>query len=96
MQEKVLKAAVKGLTFAGIGSLIAMYFGFNQNTLTIFLYLYIAQAVYKPLKNGFFSYISFSPDIISRLVIVAEGEELKMKKLLTGEKYRLDGDVEKL
>ena len=91
-----MKSAAKGLSFAGIGSLTAMYFGFNQNTLTIFLYLYIAQALYNPLKNELFSRISFSPNIIDRLVIVAEGEELKMKKLLTGEKYRLDGDIEKL
>lgn len=96
MQEKLLKSAAKGLSFAGIGSLFAMYAGFNQNTLTVFLYLYIAQAVYKPVKNKLFGYINFSPDFIHRLVVVAEGEEFKMKKLFTGEKYRVDGDIEKL
>lgn len=96
MREKLLRSAAQGLTFAGIGSITTMYAGFNQNTLTVFLYLYIAQAVYKPLKAELFSHFNFSPDFIHRLVVVAEGEELKMKKLFTGEKYRVDGDIEKL
>jgi hypothetical protein len=95
-RKDVLKSLTVGLSFAGIASVIARFIGFNQSTFTIFLYLYVLQAAYSPLKQLLSERADFSPDILHRLVIVAEGEEMKMRKVLTGEKYRVDGDIEKL
>lgn len=96
MRKDLLNSAMKGLSFAGIAALIVRFTGFNQNTLMIFLYLYVIQAVYSPAKKYLLEYLDFAPGFLNRLVIVVEGEEIKMKKLLTGEKYRVDGEVEKL
>lgn len=95
MKKKLLSGAAIGLSFAGIASLIVRFIGFNANSLTVFLYLYVILGVFYPLKNHVIDTSSL-PDILHRIVIVAEGEELKMRKLVTGEKYRIDGNVEKL
>jgi hypothetical protein len=34
--------------------------------------------------------------IFRNIVLVREGEELVMKRILTGEKYKLKGEIEKL
>lgn len=93
--KRFLKGAATGLAFAGIASFIARIQGFNSGTLMIFLYLYVVLGVAGSIKSALTRHGGLG-DFLHNLVIVVEGEEMKMKKLLTGEKYRIDGDVEKL
>lgn len=95
MKKKVLYGAAFGLFFASIASMVARYRGFNPETFTVFLYLYVALGALYPVKKAISSG-ELLPDMMHRLVIVAEGEELRMKKLFTGEKYKVKGEIEKL
>lgn len=95
MKKKLLSGMSLGLAFAGIASLIAKFNGFNSDNFMIFLYLYVILGGLVSLKSAGFGR-DFLPGILHRIVVVAEGEELKMKKLVTGEKYRVKGDIEKI
>jgi len=33
---------------------------------------------------------------LDNVVVVSEGEEMKLKKLISGEKYKLKGEIEKI
>lgn len=90
--KNVIHDAMIGTSIASIGVLIAKFNGFNWISLTAILYL----AVFGVVLAGFKSRIGLSGSFLHRIVLVAEGEELKMKKLLSGEKYRIKGDLEKL
>jgi len=91
--KDIFKDAAAGLSFAGIGSILVQFQGFTQTTLIVLLYMMVVLAVIQGLKHR----ESFpAPSFLERIVLVAEGEELKMKKLLTGEKYKVKGDLEKL
>lgn len=95
MKKKLLSGAAFGLSFAGIASLIARYNGFNSTTLAVFLYLYVALGAFLSVKDIAIKK-NILPDLLHRIVLVAEGEELEMKKLATGEKYKLKGEIEKI
>lgn len=94
MKSLVNDAAV-GLLFAGLGSLLVRINGFNQLTLVILLYLTIGAAVFQGLRYSRSDLFDFS-NPLNRLVIVKEGEELEMRKLISGEKYKIKGSLEKL
>lgn len=87
-----------GLTFYGLAYLTVKQLGYNSNSFMIISYLYIALAGIIGIKyeikkmNNSDSILS----IFKNIVIVREGEELTMKRLLTGEKYKLKGEIEKL
>ena len=82
-----------GAVFAGAGYLVVYRFGFTQFSLNILLYLYIMLGLI--VAFDFRNFLD-KTDFLERIVIVAEEEELKMKKLFTGEEYRVDGTVEKV
>lgn len=87
-----------GLTFYGIAYLIVKQLGFNSTSFMFISYLYIALAAIIGIKYEMTkvnsSGSSFS--LLKNLVLVSEGEHLEMKKVFTGEKYRLKGEIEKL
>lgn len=87
-----------GLTTYGIAYFIVKYSGFNSTSFTLISYLYIFLAVIIGLRYEAGS-LTNSSSLISTLkniVIVIEGEEMKMKRLFTGEKYKLKGEIEKV
>lgn len=90
--KDILTDAMIGSSLASIGVLLAKYFGFNWITLSTILYLIVLSAV----ASGFKSRLDLSDGFLHRIVLVAEGEELKMKKLISGEKYKIKGDLEKI
>lgn len=92
--KHVFRDAALGLSFAGAGALTIRFLGFTETSLVIILYMMVVLAVVQGLKHRGSS--SMIPSFLERIVIVAEGEEMKIKKLLTGEKYRVEGDLEKL
>jgi hypothetical protein len=87
-----------GLTFYGIAYLTVKQLGYNSASFMIISYLYIALAGIIGIKyevkkmNNSDSVLS----IFRNIVLVREGEELVMKRILTGEKYKLKGEIEKL
>lgn len=92
--DKALKVGgFIGAVFAGVAYLLTSSMGFDPESLTYILYLYIALGVVASLDlqdivsdRGFFD----------RVLIVAEEEEQKLKKVFSDEEYRIDGTVEKV
>lgn len=86
---KALKAAAAGLGVASSMALLTNFMGFGRTTLLVMLYMYVVLAV---ALSADFS----APGILSRIVLVTEDEAVKMRKLFSGEKYKIKGEVEKL
>jgi hypothetical protein len=93
MKQSAIEGAVYGAIIAGAAYIIVQVMGFSSTSLSVILYLFIVSTILVNVKSELATPIK---PYLERLVIVAEGEEMKMRKLLTGEKYRVNGDVEKL
>lgn len=91
MKRNVLKGAFTGVIFAFVAYFLASVNGFNESSFTLLLYLYVFLGVLASVELT-----DFETDLFDKIVIVAEEEELKMKKLFTGEEYRVKGTVEKV
>ncbi len=91
-RKKFFKGAATGLGFAAIGNLSVKVLGFNNISLMIMLYLYVVLGTVPWLTNQ----LSGLGGVLEKLVLVTEREEMVMKKVFTGEKYRVKGEVEKL
>lgn len=92
-RKKVKRGAIVGGLFAGVAYFLSYRFGFNSTTLSIILYLYV---ILGALVAFDFQEFVKTREFLEKIVIVAEEEELKMKKVFTGEKYKIDGTVEKV
>lgn len=87
-----------GLTFYGVAYLTVKYLGYNSQSFMIISYLYIALAGIIGLKYEI-KKVGKSDSVFSvfrNLVVVSEEDDLTMKRIFTGEKYRLKGEIEKL
>lgn len=87
--KQLVRGASAGLLAAGVAVAAVKLNGLNGMTYLGMLYLYVV------LGAG----LKFSPDLpdlLHRLVVVTEGEVIEMRKLATGEKYKIKGEVEKL
>jgi len=93
MKEHFIEGSIYGILSASTAYMIVHYFGFNPQTLPILLYIYIITAIAINMKAEI---EMLSLPFLKRIVVVAEGEEMKLKRLFTGEEYKINGDVEKL
>lgn len=93
MRESLRNGLLYGIAVALVAYSIVQFIGYNPQSLMILLYLYVFQSVILKVKTDFAQPLL---PLLKRIVIVAEGEEMKLKRLLTGEEYRVNGDVEKL
>ena len=93
MKQSFIEGAVYGLLSAATAYFIVRYAGFNPQTLSAILYLNIITAILINMKA---EVEELSISFLKNLVVVAEGEEMKLKRILTGEEYRVKGEVEKL
>lgn len=84
-----LKGALAGTAAAVSAAVTTRIYGFDRFSFFGMLYLYVVLGA--GLKSSF-----SLPKFLERLVIVTEGEVLKMRKITTGEKYKIKGEVEKL
>ncbi|MFB6158146.1 MAG: hypothetical protein ABEJ95_00620 [Candidatus Nanohalobium sp.] len=93
MRDSVKEGAIYGMLVSGAAYTLVQFLGYSSRSLAVILYLFLISAILINVKSEMSEPLK---PYLDRLVLVAEGEELKMKKLLTGEKYRVRGDVEKL
>lgn len=96
MKKAVKNGSIIGLSFSGIALLCLRIFGVNRTTLTGLLYLYVLTAVFTAVLLSEFDLRSRIESLIGNIVVVIEGEELVLKRLVTGEKYEVKGDLEKI
>jgi len=85
-----------GMAFYGISYASVKLLGYNSQSFMLISYLYIILGATLGLYYEVFRKHGGLKDTLDSLVIVAEEEEMKLKKLFSGEKYRLDGSVEKI
>lgn len=87
-----------GLVFYGMAYFTVRYLGYNSTSFMVISYLYIALAAIIGIKyeikklGGSDNFAS----VFRNIVVVSEDDELTMKRLFTGEKYKLKGEIEKL
>lgn len=96
---KKLKIPISlGLAAYGAAYFIVKTAGFNSSSFTAIAYLYILLAVIVGLRYELGGLVGSSSllSALKNIVIVIEGEEMKMRRVLTGEKYKLKGEVEKI
>jgi hypothetical protein len=94
MHWKALKYAGTGLGFAMLSITVFRHFGVSSQTITAVSYLFLAMGVVIAVIE------EFRPDldgsILGRIVLVSEGEDMMLKRVFTGEKYEIKGEVEKV
>lgn len=95
MLNKLKIPVLFGLSAYGIAYAIVNFIGFTSNSFTAIAYLYIALGLVIGLYYELDSHGGVH-GFLDNLVVVIEGEEMKLKKILSGEKYRLKGEIEKI
>lgn len=95
MLKKLKIPVLIGLSFYGIAYGIVNFLGVTKNSFMILSYLYILLAVITTIYHEIDRYGGFS-GFLDNIVLVIEGEEMKLKKLVSGEKYKLKGEIEKI
>ena len=93
MKQELKDGLLYGVLTAATAYTTVMLMGFNHRSLAVLLYLYVISASLINLKSEIFTPLK---PFLKKIVIVAEDEEIKLKRLLTGETYKIRGDVEKL
>jgi hypothetical protein len=85
-----VRGAAAGLAAATVAGLLTRLNGLNSTTVLAMLYMYVGLGAVLSAE------LDAPTDLLDRIVIVTEGEALKMRKLLSGERYKIKGEVEKL
>ncbi|QGA81041.1 hypothetical protein [Candidatus Nanohalobium constans] len=93
MKQQIIEGTTYGVLTASTAYITVNFMGYNPVTLSALLYLYIISAILITAKPEI---PEVSLPLLKRIVVVAEGEEMKLKKLVTGEEYKVNGEVEKL
>ncbi|MFB6199520.1 MAG: hypothetical protein ABEJ83_01460 [Candidatus Nanohaloarchaea archaeon] len=92
MVNSVVEGAFYGILFSGIAFLVVAFLGFSPTSLSVLLYLYVVAGA---LINGRYRLGKQLDSLLGSIVLVAEEEEVRMRKLFTGEKFVLKGDIER-
>lgn len=87
-----------GLSFYGIAYLTVKFLGYNSESFMIISYLYLVLAAIIGLKYEMKKFTESSSLFsgLKNVVVVAEGEEMTLKRIFTGEKYKVKGEIEKI
>jgi len=94
--RRVLKGCAAGLVFASTAYGLARTLGYGPISFTAIAYLFVVEGALLTGLNAFSKRFGGLADTIRNLVVVIEDEETKVKRLATGEVYRLTGNLEKL
>ena len=87
-----------GMMFYGIAFFVVKFSGFNSESFTVISYLYIILAVLLGVRYevGKISGSDSALSLLKSVVIVREGEDIVLRRIFTGEKYKIKGEVEKV
>ncbi len=93
MRRKVARGGIHGLIFLLLAYAVVYTQGYGGNSLIAIMYIIILATIWMEVKDEI-----ELPDsrFLERIVIVSEGEDLKMRKVFTGEKYKVNGSIQKL
>ena len=93
MRRKIARGGIHGLIFLLLAYTVVYTQGYGGNSFIAVMYIIILATTWMEVKDEI-----ELPDssFLERIVIVSEGEDLKMRKVFTGEKYRLKGNIQKI
>jgi hypothetical protein len=91
--ESLKEGAIYGILLAATTYVVVQVMGYSHRSLMVVLYIQIVAAILLTARSRLAAPLK---PYLDRIVVVAEGEEMKLKKLLTGEEYKVKGEVEKL
>ncbi len=89
---RIKKGGLIGLTGAVTVYYYASWNGFNRASFLLMLYMFIIVGVLSSLQASDLNIHSS----LNKVLIVANEEENRLKRIFTGEEYRIDGTVEKV
>ncbi len=91
--RRVKYGAALGAGFAITAYMIADINGFNRTSFLYMIYLYvILGAVSKLDKED----LTDSFSVFERVLIIVDRKEKKLRKIATGETYKIDGTIKKI
>lgn len=96
MIKDLFKDVSLGLAFAGISYGVVNSLGYGPNSFTVNSYLYVTLGLTIGLRHTFTGRFSGFRDTLRNLVLVVEDEEVYMHRVLSGEKLKIKGDVERV
>nr|EGQ40216.1 MAG: hypothetical protein J07AB56_09440 [Candidatus Nanosalinarum sp. J07AB56] len=94
--RQVLEGAATGLVFMGVAYGVVRSMGYGQSSFTVVSYLFIVEGVAMVGLRSLGDSVGGLRGLLENVVVVMDEEERKVKRLATGEIYRLEGRLEKL
>lgn len=92
VKQSLRQGAVIGGFFAVIAYVMASFSGFNRSSFLFMLYLYVLLGAVSRVRLEEFSDYAGK---LENLIWIKE-EEMKLKRIFTGEEYEIDGTVKKV
>lgn len=96
MRKRPLIAVLTGLIFAGASYGTVNVLGYNSTSFMILAYLYISLSIILTAFYELGGQFGGIKNILENFVIIVEEDEKKLKRVFTGEKYKIKGKVEKV
>lgn len=93
VNREVKQGAFVGALFAGIAYLWTILNGFNSSTFIPMLYLYILLGATSQVR---FEHLASYWERLEQVLVIADEEENKLKKIATGEEYKVEGTIKKI
>jgi hypothetical protein len=93
MRKPLARGGLYGLGFLGVSYAVVYFHGYGKASLMTILYITLFACIWMEVKD----HLDFPEiNILHRIVLVSEEEKLKMRKVFTGEKYEISGNVQKV
>lgn len=94
--KQALKGAALGLGFMAVAYGVVRSMGYGQRSFTVVGYLFMIEGVVMAVLGSLGDSVGGLKGFLENVVVVMDEEEKKVKRLATGEIYRLEGRLEKL
>ncbi len=96
MRKRPLIAVSIGMAFTGISYGLVTVLGFNSTSFMSLAYLYILLSIVLALYYELHRSFGDIKSVLKNFAIVVEEDEKKLRRVFTGEKYKIKGKVEKI
>lgn len=96
MLKEVLKDVSTGLMFAGVSYGVVNFYGYGPRSFMLNSYLYVGLGLLVGSRHMFSSRFGGLRKALENFVVVVEEEELYMHRVVSGEKLKIEGEVERV
>lgn len=96
MLKEILKDVSIGLTFAGISYGVINIFSYGPTSFAVNSYLYVGLGLIIGLRHIVSTRFGGLKKALQNFVVVVEKEEVYLHRLVSGEKLKIEGKVERV